>query len=344
MRTISLFGSVPTQRQPIKFGALFRGQVRDFLFSPDSDRWLSILRIGLGIEIVLYSLSLREDWNLLFARSNTSFLSRELSEALLSIQSPFVPRIGWMVSLGEQVGLSEQTTLLLAWLLLFGSGFLLLAGVFCRSSAIAAWLLHLCAAKSGEYLAYGMDNFTTIGLFYLMIAPLPDRYALDWKIWKRPRRDPQILGFHRKVLQFHLCAIYFFGGITKCLGAGWWNGNSMWRALTRPPFDLISTHILISWKPVLPILGILVCLIETGFPFFIWPKRTRLIWLLCVLGMHAGIGLTMGLYLFSLVMIVLDLAAFGPGAVARWRERRVAQRRSGSPENEAGAPPEPAAA
>jgi hypothetical protein len=118
----------------------------------------------------------------------------------------------------------------------------------------------------------------------------------------------------------------------------------MWRALTRPPFDLISTHILISWKPVLPILGILVCLIEAGFPFFIWPKRTRLIWLLCVLGMHAGIGLTMGLYLFSLVMIVLDLAAFGPGAVARWRERRVAQRRSVSPENEAGAPPEPAAA
>jgi len=120
--------------------------VRDFLFSPDSDHWLSILRIGLGIEIVLYSLSLRADWNQLFARSNTSFLSRELSEALLSIQSPFVPRIGWMVSLGEQVGLSEQTTLLLVWLLLFGSGFLLVAGVFCRSSAIAAWLLPLCAA------------------------------------------------------------------------------------------------------------------------------------------------------------------------------------------------------
>jgi len=292
--------------------------VRDFLFSPDSDRWLSLLRIGLGIEIVLYSLSLREDWNRLFARNNTGFLSRELSEAILSIQSPFVPRIGWMVSLGEQVGLSEQTTLLLAWLLLFGSGSLLIAGVFCRSSAIAAWLLHLCAAKSGEYLAYGMDNFTTIGLFYLMIAPLPDRYALDWKIWKRPRRDPQILGFHRKVLQFHLCAIYFFGGITKCLGAGWWNGNSMWRALTRPPFDIISIQTLLSWKAALPILGIAVCLIETGFPFFIWPKTTRLVWLLSILAMHVAIGFTMGLYLFSLIMIVLGLAAFGPGAVVLW--------------------------
>jgi Vitamin K-dependent gamma-carboxylase len=343
MRTISVFGNVPTQHQTSKFSGFLRGQLREFLFSPDSDRWLTILRIGLGIEIVLYSLSLRDDWNLLFARSNTSFLSREFCEALLSIQSPFIPRIGWIISLGEQVGLSEQTTLLLAWLVLFGSGFLLVIGVFCRSSAIAAWLLHLCAAKSGEYMAYGMDNFTTIGLFYLMIAPLPDRYALDWKIWKRRRRDLQILGFHRKVLQCHLCAIYFFGGITKCLGAGWWNGNSMWRALTRPPFDVISIHILIMWKPVLLILGIIVCLIETGFPFFIWSKRTRLIWLLFVLGMHAAIGLTMGLYLFSLVMIVLDLAAFGPGAEARWPKRRVTQR-SGSPENEAGALPERAPA
>ena len=121
------------------------------------------------------------------------------------------------------------------WVFLLCAGILLLLGLLSRPAAIAAWFLHLSAVKSGDLLSYGMDNFTTIGLFYLMIAPLPDRYALDWKIWKRPRRDPQILGFHRKVLQFHLCAIYFFGGITKCLGAGWWNGNSMWRALTRPP-------------------------------------------------------------------------------------------------------------
>jgi hypothetical protein len=31
--------------------------------------------------------------------------------------------------------------------------------------------------------------------------------------------------------------------------------------------------------------------------------------------MHIGIGLSMGMYLFSLIMIVLNLAAFGPGLI-----------------------------
>jgi hypothetical protein len=42
-------------------------------------------------------------------------------------------------------------------------------------------------------------------------------------------------------------------------------------------------------------------------------KKTRFFWLVCILAMHAAIGLTMGMYLFGLVMIVLNLAAFGVG-------------------------------
>ena len=32
--------------------------------------------------------------------------------------------------------------------------------------------------------------------------------------------------------------------------------------------------------------------------------------------MHVSIGLTMGLYLFALIMVVLNLAAFGPGVLS----------------------------
>jgi len=35
--------------------------------------------------------------------------------------------------------------------------------------------------------------------------------------------------------------------------------------------------------------------------------------------MHAGIGSVMGMYLFASVMILLNLAAFGPGIL--WSER-----------------------
>src|SRR5262249_48225579 len=158
--------------------------------------------------------------------------------------------------------------------------------------------------------AYGMDNFTTIGLFYLMFAPLPDRYALGWRIWQPRPRDPRLQGFLQRVLQLHLCIIYFFSGLTKSLGSDWWNGTSIWRSLTCPPFNIISPGILASWKYLLPSVGIAVLILEIGYPFFIWPKRTRRFWLLSILGMHSGIGIVMGLYLFSLIMIVLNLAAF----------------------------------
>jgi uncharacterized membrane protein len=168
-------------------------------------------------------------------------------------------------------------------------------------------------------LAYGADNFMTMGLFYLMLSPLPTRFSLDHRLVKTKPKDPQLLGFWRRVLQLHLCLVYFFGGLGKSLGSGWWDGSNLWRALTRPPFDIVSPDILIRFKYLLPILGISIVLIELGYVFFIWMKKTRFIWLGCIVGMHIAIAVTMGMYLFALVMIVLNLAAFGadPGFVER---------------------------
>src|SRR5207244_2093820 len=159
----------------------------------------------------------------------------------------------------------------------------------------------------------GVDNFMTIGLFYLMLSPLPDRYSLDCRLRKPAPKDAPIVGFWRRVLQFHLCLIYFFGGLTKALGGGWWDGSNLWRALIRPPFNLISPEILVRWKYMFPVAGIAICLLETSYPFFIWNRRTRGIWLIFICVMHLAIGLTMGMYLFAFVMIVLNIAAFGPG-------------------------------
>ena len=120
-----------------------------------------------------------------------------------------------------------------------------------------------------------------------------------------------MLGFWRRVLQVHLCFVYFIGGLAKSLGSGWWDGSNLWRSLIRPPFNLVSPDLLIHFKYVLPLLGISICLLELSYPVFIWMKRTRRIWLAGILAMHAAIGLMMGLYLFALVMIVMNVAAFG---------------------------------
>ncbi len=281
-----------------------------FLFPDDTDQWLAILRVGLGFEVTFYSLSLRKDWTYLLSGP-----ARTVAEALLSLETHVVPTLGWLVTLGTHIGVHEETVLRIVWIGLLVSGCCLLTGLVSRFSAILAWFFHLCAAKSGGFVSYGVDNFMTIGLFYLMLSPLPDRYSLDWRLRELRPKNPQLLGFWCRVLQLHLCVIYFFSGLTKSLGSGWWDGSSVWRAVIRPPFNVINPDILVRWNYLFPVAGIFICLLEITYPFFIWNTNTRKIWLVCICAMHIGIGLTMGMYLFAFTMIVLNVAAFGPGLI-----------------------------
>ena len=233
-------------------------RVIDFFFPIQSDEWLTVLRIGLAIQVLLYSLAMRSDWNYLLAGAGRGLISRDLSEVALSGESLLVPRLGWLVNIGSHFGISEALILDAAWLCLVCAAGLLVIGLFSRTAAIATWFFHLCAVKSGGLLAYGMDNFTTIGLFYLMLSPLPDKCSVDYKFRNVGLKNPQLHGLFRRVLQVHLCIIYFFGGLAKCAGPGWWNGNSLWRALTNTPFNIVSPEILVKWKDLFPVVGISV--------------------------------------------------------------------------------------
>ena len=298
---------------------LHRGWQRflGFLFPSESDTWLAVFRIGLGLQVTLYALFLRSDWHNLFASSGKGLVGRELGEAISSFDSPLIPKFGWLIAVGRNLNMSEETVLTVAWVGLLSAGGLLLLGLLSRPAAIVAWFVHLCAAESGGLLAYGADNFMTTALFYLMLSPLPDRYSFDHWVIKTKPNNPQALGFWRRVLQVHLCFVYFIGGLAKFLGNGWWDGSNLWRSLIRPPFNLVSPDLLVHFKYVLPLLGISICLLEVSYPVFIWLKATHRIWLGCILAMHAAIGLMMGLYFFALVMIIMNVAAFGVPSPSR---------------------------
>ncbi|PYX28290.1 MAG: hypothetical protein DMG80_16730, partial [Acidobacteria bacterium] len=180
---------------------------KGFLFQPETDAWLASLRIGAGLQVVFYALSLRGDWMDVFSPNLNGLVNREIAEAVTATNSIVAPRMSWLTTPANHAGMSEGTALSITWWLLLIAGGLLVIGLFCRSAAIAAWFLHLCAIGSGELLLYGADSFTTIALFYLMLAPLPDRWTIDalWKSWHA--RDPHLLGLCRRILQLHLCLV-----------------------------------------------------------------------------------------------------------------------------------------
>jgi hypothetical protein len=69
-----------------------RERLLGFLFPAETDNWLTILRLGLGLQTTLYSLSLRSDWNYLLGGAGRGVRSRNVAEALLSLESHLVPR------------------------------------------------------------------------------------------------------------------------------------------------------------------------------------------------------------------------------------------------------------
>src|SRR3954471_5143544 len=90
-------------------------RAREWLFFSTSDCWLSILRIGLAVQLLLYAFSIRGDWIYLLAGTGRGLASRDFAEALLSLESPLIPHLGWLVNAGKHLGLSEPTLLNLSW-------------------------------------------------------------------------------------------------------------------------------------------------------------------------------------------------------------------------------------
>jgi len=116
----------------------------EFLFPAVTDSWLAVLRIGLGLGVTIYSLSLRNDWTYLLSGT-----VRKVAEALLSLESHFVPKLGWFVASAAQLGIHEEAVLFLAWACLLAVGWGLVVGVAPGSLQLQRGF-YTCARRKAE--------------------------------------------------------------------------------------------------------------------------------------------------------------------------------------------------
>jgi uncharacterized membrane protein YphA (DoxX/SURF4 family) len=234
----------------------------------------------------------------LFFSSNKTIIPQEL----MFLQSRYFEYLHPFYGFIERHNLSEY---FYSWVIYgyISSLTLLLIGLFTRYAAGMATIFQLLIFKSFFIFNYGYDQFLTMSLFYCLMFPVGKYYSIDSKILKR---SPKINFNYRRVLQLHLCMVYFFSGFAKALDLGWWNGNSLWKAVSTvdnsfyslPPIFLVTA-------------GIGTVLLELLYPFLIFKKSIRRYTLAAIILMHMGIAFTMGLYSFSVIMIVWNVAAFG---------------------------------
>jgi len=236
-----------------------------------------------------------------------------------------LPRLEWLAEPARALGLTES------WLIYLVLGTYLLAlalmalGWRTRSTACIAWLAHLTLKTSGSASAYGAFEFGTIALAYCAVMPTARVLALDPPP-RRARDSDFATTLSVWVLRIHLAIVYVSSGIAKASGDQWRTGEAIWRAVMRP--DVVGSF---SWLAAVPSLAAVatwsVVLLEIGYGMAVWWRRARPALLAAIVALHLGIAVTLNLWFFSGLMIVLNCAALTP----RVRWPLPARRRSGSP-------------
>jgi hypothetical protein len=288
---------------PSFFGRLGR-RIVAFVAAPASPRPLAFLRMGVTGVLLLQAFMIAPD---------VSFLYGPRGAVQWAVSDPWlatgVPRLWWFTRALAPLDLEPATVVRGIFALYAISLACLFIGWRTRVAAVLAWLTHLSLKQSAAASIYGVDHFANIALFYMMWMPVGDYASLDVQSGRRKSDPSPAARLSLRVLQLHLCVVYFSSGLEKAVGLDWWTGDVIWYSLMRPDLSRFDFSWLTQaeWLTVLLAWGTLI--LEIGYPLYIWLPWTRKAWAWGIVGMHAGIAVCMGLVTFSGVMISLNVAA-----------------------------------
>lgn len=292
---------------------LLQGGIDRFAFAPTAPAPLGLLRVGVSV------LGLVQLWSL-WPHLLTLYGNFGLVQWAVIETSPkgWLPSIGKLCLALQPFGISSAACVYGV----FGLYGVALAGLVIgwktRVFAVLAWLAHALTINSGYFSLYGVDTMLHICLFYFVWMPVGATCSLDRHLRGKPAVPTPGARVALRTLQIHLCIIYLDSGLAKVRGAQWWNGEAIWRALMNMEYAVFDA----SWLARFPAVAVALCwsvlLIEVGYAFFIWPHRTRPIWIAATVSLHLGIGVAMGLWMFSLMMILMTCCAFGVPMLRRW--------------------------
>jgi hypothetical protein len=276
-----------------------------FFFNSVPVETLGLFRIAAGGFALVQFFVLLPDWMLLYGPNG--ILPWEISEA---IASDYLPKLSIVADILTTLHISEIHTIYVVTSIYLLSLVGLLLGYQTRMMAIVAWLVHLLLNTTGHMTAYGVETFTHISLFYCMVLPVNQALSLDRLKDIKPVPG-YLVTLSVRMIQVHLCIMYFASGLEKAMGEQWWNGEAVWIALHQDQFSQFNVDWMASvpWVPKLLCWGTLV--IETLFPLGMFWSKTKKIWLPGILSMHLFIAIFLGLHLFGGLMILLNFAAFG---------------------------------
>jgi hypothetical protein len=194
--------------------------------------------------------------------------------------------------------------------------------------AVLAYLATLSYVHRAPSSLFGLDQINVMLAVYLMLGPCGGRYSLD-ALWRRRRRNFEVpvsisANLAIRLIQIHMCVIYFFAGARKLTGASWWDGSAMWLSVGNLEYQTLDLTWLAHWPLLGAFLTHLTVWFEISYFALVWPRLTRPVYLALAVLMHLGIAFCMGMITFGLAMLIGNLAFVTPPIVRVIVERRPA--------------------
>jgi len=208
---------------------------------------------------------------------------------------------------------------------------LMAIGLFTRYVIPLIWFMTLMVCHRMTGFLFGLDQIVMMLTTYLMIAQSGEALSVDRALRFRRNASEDTTSqtlvplplspwntISTRLMQIHLCIIYLFGGLGKMRGETWWDGSAIWLSAVSYEYQSID-FTWIGHAPALMALAAHVTLFwETFYCCLVWPKLTRPWILVIAVGVHAGIGIFLGMITFGWMMIVANFAFIRPETSEQW--------------------------
>ncbi|MBX3438706.1 MAG: HTTM domain-containing protein [Planctomycetaceae bacterium] len=298
-----------------------------FWFTPTDPATLGLIRVLTGAMLVYTHWVWGLDFDSFFGTE--SWVRSDLVQRYLSYD--------WVFSFWYIVPPSYAFTVHLVCL---GVLVLFAIGLFTRITSILALVIVISYANRVPTALFGLDQINGLLTFYLALGPSGAAYSLD--AWRRRRGKSSAaapigvapgLGFDAlepsihanlaiRLIQVHMCVIYFFAGVSKLQGRAWWDGMAMWLAFSNQEYQTLDMLWLARYPLAINLLTHFTIFWELTYSVFVWVRVLRPLVLFFAVLLHAGIGVCMGMWTFGLIMMVGNLAFVPPVVVRKLLSRR----------------------
>jgi len=211
-------------------------------------------------------------------------------------------------------------------------------GLASRLTSILAWVFAISYVQRVPGALFGLDQINVMLAMYVMLGNSGSAFSLDrWLASRRhgaPRTPapPSVsANLAIRLIQVHMCVIYFFAGLSKLQGLTWWSGEAIWGAVANLEYQSLDMTWLAGYPLLVAVLTQVTVYWELTFCVLVWPRLIRPIVLALAIPLHLGIAFGLGMITFGLVMLIGCAAFLEPELVRALLTRPTAQGRGVEP-------------